>query len=340
MSPVWDDLNARVRGLGSHLLTRPQLGTLAGAPDLEALAIALRAAGIDPGDDPAPAAEALELAVRRTAAAQLRILARWAGPRSTVLAVVFEDFDRRSLRAILRGAAQGAGAEQRLAGLLPTPSLPERALAELARQPTVTAFASLLTAWRHPYGSPLMAEAASPHPDLFKLELTLNRTFAARALRAARRAGRSGPLIDHVRLILDLENAATALVLTGAGRQVTPRDAFLPAGVRVTIDVYEEAIATGSVAAAGARLGAAFAGTPLAAAFRDQAHDPAALEPAIAQAEIAMLTGQRRRQPLEATTVVLFAVQLRAQACDLRRIIWGAALGAPAGARLASAGAS
>ena len=106
-----------------------------------------------------PYAEAFALAVRRKAAARMRLLARWAGGRDAVLAVVFEEEDRRSLRALLRGAVQGARAEERLEDLIPTPLLPERALAELARQARPAAIAALLTAWQNPYGPALLQQA-------------------------------------------------------------------------------------------------------------------------------------------------------------------------------------
>jgi vacuolar-type H+-ATPase subunit C/Vma6 len=338
MSPTWEDLNARARGLGTHLLSPARIAMLAGSADLRALADAMRTSGFALAEDGEPSAEDLELAVRRFADGALRTLERWYGGRADALAVVLEDLDRRSLRAMLHGAAQGAAAPLRLAGAVPTPSLPERALAELARQPTVSAFAALLTAWKHPYGSALLPEAASPHPDLFRLELALNRTWAARAVRSARRAGRTGPLVAFVRLTIDVENALTALVFAAAGRTETPKDGFLPGGLRLPIDAFERAVATGDAQACAVRLAAAFGKTPLAAALRDGAHDVAALEASLLEAQIAMLRDDQRRRPLEPGSVLLFVLRLRAQVNDLRRIIWGLALSAPDDARRPHAG--
>ena len=188
MTTRWEDLNARARGLGTHLLSGPQLNALAMAADIAALGEALRRLGY-PLEEGAASPGALELALRRMAAGRLHILARWCGPRVGVLAVWFEDEDRRSLRAMLRGAVQHAPADTRLAGLVPTPALPERALRELANQPTPAAVAALLTAWRNPYGSALLAAASVAQPDLFTLEILVNRTFAQRATRAARGGG-------------------------------------------------------------------------------------------------------------------------------------------------------
>ena len=146
MKARWEDLATRARGLATHLLGRADLDGLARAESLDALADVLRARGFLPAGGPATPG-ALELAVRRMAGARLAVLAAWGHARNTLLAVVFEDEDRRSLRALLRGAVRAAPPEERLAGLIPTPGLPERALAELAGQPTPGAIAALLTAW-------------------------------------------------------------------------------------------------------------------------------------------------------------------------------------------------
>jgi vacuolar-type H+-ATPase subunit C/Vma6 len=259
---------------------------------------------------------------------------RWSGARTAVLAVIFEDEDRRSLRAILRGAAQGVAAEQRMAGLLPTPALPEKALLELARLPSVAAVASLLSAWRHPYGPNLGAEARRSHPDLLKLETVLSSTFAERALRAARTDG-ADALLGYARQVVDLDNVMTALVLAGPDRSVTPKDVFLPGGSRVTIDRFERAIATGRFAGAAEDLAAAFSGTLLAPALRTAADDPGSVERALLDAQIRMLAAQARTDALGPAPVLGYALRLRAQVMDLRRIIWGLALGAPADVRLA-----
>jgi len=329
VSPVWGDLIARARGLGTHLLTTPQLAALARAPDLAALADGLRRHGYPMGEETRSPAD-LEVAVRRVAGAQLGVLGRWAGRRGETLAVLFEDEDRRSLRALLRGAVAGAPAEERVAGLLPTGALPAPALAELAHQTTPAAVAAVLTAWGNPYGSALLPEAGAAQPDLLKLEVRVNRTFAARALRAARHAGHRSPLVEHVRETIDLENAATALVLAAGDRDVIPKDLFLAGGRRVTIAAFEQAIGAGEGPAAAHRLAAAFAGTLIAGALEGSGADPAGLERALLRARIVMRRRAARDAPLGPAPVLLYALRLRAQLLDLQRIIWGVALGAPA----------
>lgn len=328
MRPRWEDVNARARGLATHLLSRAELETLSRVPDLEALAADLGRLGYPVAEeDVRPAA--LDLSLRRVAAARLKILTWWCGPRTAVLAVLFEDEDRRSLRAVLRGAVQGVSPEARIAGLVPTRALPERALQELARQSKAGAVAALLVAWRNPYGAALLPEASAEHPDLFKLELQLNRAYAARALRASRRAGRSGLLVDYVREVIDLENAYTAFVLAAEGKDVTPKDAFLPGGERLSLAAFEAAAAAGDVSAAVRTLGASFAGTPLAPVFARHGGEPVQLEDAALRIRIRRLVLAARTEPLGPAPLLAYALRLRAEILDLRRIIWGVALAAP-----------
>jgi vacuolar-type H+-ATPase subunit C/Vma6 len=335
VSPSWDGVNARARGLGTRLFTRGQLESLTRAPDLAALTEGMRRLGLPVTGERAVATPAeLELAVRRWAAAALRTLARWAGPRVATLAVIYEEEDRKSLRAILRGAIRGAAADARLSGLIPTPGLPERALEELARQPTPAAVAALLSAWRHPYGAVLARAAGAGQPDPFAIDVALDRAIAVRAVAAARRAG--GELLGYVRETVDLRNALTAVVLAVAGQDVVPKDVFLPGGERITITVFEEAAALGEPGAAGMRLARGFAPTALAEPFRHVARDLVDLEEELLRVRVREIARRTRRAPLGPGPVLWFSLRLRAQVVDLQRIVWGAALSAPRAALIAA----
>ena len=325
MTIRWEDLNARARGLATHLLARRDLDALARAPDVATLGAELRGHGF-PVAEGERLPEALELAVRRMAAARLRVLARWAGPRARALTVLFEDEDRRSLRAVRRGAVQRAPADAIMAGLIPTPALPERALRRLADQRSTAAIAALLTAWRNPYGSAILPLATSAQPDLFALELALNRAFAARAAVAARGGGL---LAAYVRETIDLENAYTALVLTADGKDVVSGDAFLPGGDRVSLGVFIEAAAAGSAVVATRALSTAFGVTPLARVFERFAADPGELEDAVLRIRVGELMHAMRLAPLGPAPLLAYALRGRAEVLDLRRIIWGVTLAAP-----------
>jgi vacuolar-type H+-ATPase subunit C/Vma6 len=328
----WEDVATRARGLTPHLLAAPELDALAHAPDRAALADALRSHGFLLGEEAAVTPDVLELAVRRNAAAQLATLARWAGRRSASLTVVYEDEDRRSLRSLLRGAVQRAPVDERLGGLMPTPTLPERALAELAQLPTPREIAVVLTAWGNPYGPALADAAAATHPDLLALELQLSRTFAARALRGARAAG-NRVLIDFVRETIDIENACTALVLVDAEPEAPATPAFVEGGRRLSLAAFLDAVRTHDPAEASRRIAAAFGPPPglLSTAFDRYARDPALLEELLLSRRIATLRQRARRDPAGMATILQYVLELRAQVLTLRRIIWGVALDAPRG---------
>ncbi len=327
MSRRWEAVNVRAQGLRTHLLTRAQLASLADAPDLHGLATRLRALGFPVTDTAEPSVAELELAVRRRAAAALRILARWSRGRPEVMAVLFDEEDRRSIRALVRGAVERAPAEQRIAGLIPTPALPERALLELARAPTAAAVAALLVAWQHPFGPALAETARSAAPDLFRFELDLDRAVSARLSSTARRAG--GFLATYAQETVDTANALTAVALAGAARDVKLRDAMLRGGRALTIEIFLRAVASGSGTLAARTIANALGAGLLATALRTRADTPAGLEDAVLAARIAALRDVARRDPLGPAPLIGFGLALRAQTTDLHRVIWGVALGAP-----------
>jgi vacuolar-type H+-ATPase subunit C/Vma6 len=328
MNTRWEDLATRARGLATHLLDRAELDRLSRADNLETVRDALRARGMPLPEGPVTSDE-LELGVRRAAAARLRVLARWAGSRSTVLAALFEDEDRRSLRALLRGAAQGAGApsDVRLAGLIPTPTLPERAMVELAAQPTPAALAALLTAWDNPYGAALLPDAGATHPDLLALEHRITSVFAARALLGARRS-HSAELVAYVQETIDLENACAALVLATRERELTAKQVFVSGGRRLPLVAFMDAAAAREPAEAGRRLAAALRPAALAVVF-ERARDPAAIEDALLRHRIAAQRSAELRNPAGIAAVLGYALRLRAESLDLRRVTWGITLAAP-----------
>ncbi len=328
MTPPWDDLTARSRGLGTHLLPRAELEALARISDPAALAAALRRAGVlTTAEREVPGWADLEAGVRHWAASLLAILARWAGPRSAALPLVYDDEDRRSLRAITRGAMEHAAPERRLAGLIPTPALPERALQTLAALSSVTRIAALLAAWRHPYAAALAPFTAAVDVDLFAVELALDRAAAAAAVRAARRA-RHRALRDLVAADIDLRNVVTALVVAGGGHDTSPDACFLPGGHRIDAERFHRAATAPDASAAAAILATAF-DAPAAALLRAGGGDAVVTEREMRRRQLDALRRAVRRQPLGPSSVVWFALRLRAQVIDLDRIIWSAALGAP-----------
>lgn len=329
MKTRWEDLATRARGLATHFLHRAELDALAGAPSLDALAEAFRSHGLLPADA-AATPDTLERSVRRWAGMRLRILERWAGARNAVLAVIFGDEDRRSVRALVRGALQHAAPEDRLSGLIPTRALPERALMELAAQPGVSAVATLLTAWGHEFGPALLPHATATEPDLLALEYRINAAYASHALRGAR-AAHSRDLLAYVQETIDLENACAALVLATNEPDTRANDAFVTGGRRLTRAAFLDAVATRQADAAGRLLATAFRPAALAAVFERGGHEPQANESALLRHRIAAQRAAARRDPAGVASVLSFALRLRAEVLDLGRVIWGVMLDVPRG---------
>jgi vacuolar-type H+-ATPase subunit C/Vma6 len=305
MRPRWEDITARASGLASRLLSPATLARLGQARDLQALARALAEAGAVPNEIAGATAASLDLAIRRAAARQLALARAWLGARMEVVAVAFDIEDRRSLRALIRGAAAGIGSEARLAGLIPTPALPERLLRELAERLRIPEQAAVLLAAGHPYGSPILAAAGTGQPDLFALELVLARTFAERALRGARRGGRF--LLEYVGDVIDADNSRrmTRERFGEAARAPTPQDAA---------HVLAEALGDRTVGALLVR----------------HAADPAALESALEENLTTRLRRESRLDPLGPAPLLLYCARLRRQTAALSDLVWRLDLGAPA----------
>ena len=324
---VWDDVVVRARGLGSRLLGRRRLEAIANARDLDSIAALLAESGYESipergGVDP----RALEHAIRRAAAAKLEILGQWCGPRVALLAPLFEDQDRSNVRAIVRSIASGAALEQRTSGLLPTPSLTGSMLEELASKDRLADVAATLIAWNHPYGSAMLAEASRPHPDLFRLQLAVDRVWAERGLTAGAAVG--GSLSRYITLQIDSENIWSALALAEGAAEADPKDLFLIGGELVTRAVFEQLARTADPAVRQAQLERLVAGTPLAPLACSTTREQS-LEDALLSATIIALRRTVRVHPLDVDVLLDYVLRLRAEVRDLARIVWGVSLHAP-----------
>lgn len=329
MRPCWDDVIARVSGLRAHLLTPAALRRLSRHPSRTALARGLEQAGYRLEAGGGVSAETLELAIRRVAATRLRTLARWCGHRVAMLGIVFEDEDRRSLRQLIRGAVEGAAPDQRAAGLVPTPALPERALEELSRCDTVPSVGALLAVWHHPFAPAVLAAGTPRRPPLLPIEVGLSRCFFARALSAARK---ESVLLRYVRDGIDLENIWTAAGLTGAS-DLGVGACFIPGGARIPAGLAREAAALPDWDAAVRSLAEALGHTRISVVLRQAADRPAELEARLLTARYRDLTHDGRLAPLSPAPVLAYALAVRLEVLALQRLIWGLALGAPESVR-------
>ena len=326
MRPRWEDVNARARGLGTRLLAPDALASLSQIQGIGVLSRALAARGVIPEENAAGDAMELGLALRRAAAREIAVLRRWLGPRDAALAVALDAEDRRSLRALIRGAAEGAPAETRLAGLIPTPALPERLLRDLAGRASIREQGVLLVGAGHPCGVAVLTAASDREPDLFRIELAIARTLAERAVRGCRGAGRF--LRDYVAGTIDRNNCRTALILAAVGIEGPAAPLLLPGG-GLRREEFERAIATGDPVAAARVLGEARVTAGLTPILLRHAASPADLETALEDSAVAAVQREARLDPLGPAPTLLFLDRLRRQSVALARLLWGADLGAP-----------
>lgn len=327
MSADFTVIGARARGLQTRFFTRRELEDLAALDRVVLGRTLARSPRFVEAPPEAATAPELEQAVRRTAARHLALLARWAEPVSPALELFFADQDRRNLRALLRGAIQGAPAADRLAATVPTPALPNRALLALARAPAPADVVGLLILLSHPDARRLLPHAEQTGPELLELELALAQGFAERALAAARRGDAN--LQRFVQRRLDVTNAQRALLLAG---ELPDADAerFFVAGGRALPERAFLAVAAAQPATAGGVLSKVLAGTDLAKLAADALGDPVRLEALWLRFELQQQREAGRLDPLGSAAVMQVLLRLLAQTLDLRRLILGAAAGAPA----------
>jgi len=330
VSPSLVAVTARARGVASHFLRRATLQQALEAPDPESLARLLQDAGLPPVGRPITHA-GLELSTRRWAATHLARLARWLPERPDLGDLLFGEEDRRSVRAMVRGAAAGVPLEARLAGLIPTPRLPERLLRELAAQPTVPRIAALLVTWGHPLGTPLLETAVGDEPDLFASERALTAASLAALASAGRRLG--GGFQRWARATIDLENVLVALHATRRSPG-EPVDEFLAAGGAIPVERIATAARSTDTDRSMTSLLALLPTGAVADAMRQHADDPIGLDDAILAARIVELRQRTRLDPLDPAAVLGFALRLRAQVILVRQAIWRLALGATVRPRL------
>jgi vacuolar-type H+-ATPase subunit C/Vma6 len=327
----WDDVNARARGLATHLLDRSTLAGLSGAPDWPAFVARVTALGypLDLAGGATVEPGAFDRAVSLVASARLHLLGRWLSSREGVLAVVLEDEEFRTVRSLLRGAAEGASPGARLRASTPTPHLPMRALERMARAASVPELVRELLRIGHPAGrawQDVLRQADAP--DLRELEWALARLFTERAVRAAR-AG--GPVVRRFAAELVNQENAWTLLLAAPLESGSPADRdFLPGGIVLTREQFARLRAERDGDRVLQELRRLLEGTALGAALSAEPFDIPSLEQRAASARIAWLRGLARRDPLGPAVVLSVLERIRAEARALRAIGWGVAFGAPA----------
>lgn len=319
---VWVDVVARTRGLVTRMLTPADVAALAGARDLRALATALAARRGRAAPDVAPSPGDLDATEARHAAAQLHILSRWIGERKA-LRVLYEEEDCRTLRALLRDTTAGDPAAERLPGLIPTPSMPPRTMLQLASTGAPASMAALLDAQGHPFGPPLLAEAMRQQPDLFRMEHAILDTWAWRAARYARRAGRA--IRTYVQRNIDVANIWTILLVVQYGFDGDRQNLYIDGGILVSRVAFNRIIAARDRPAAIRQLDELVRRTPLAATTSSAAGAEERVRMALWREQ----EGLARRDPLGAAPVIQYWLRLRGERSTVQRLIWATTAAAP-----------
>lgn len=324
----WDDVNARARGLATHLLDPGALAGLAAAPDWPAFISRVTSLGYPLSGAAMVDSAAFDRAVSLVASRRLNLLGRWLSTRQAVLAVVLEDEERRTVRALLRGAAQGASPGARLRAATPTTHLPVSRLERLAHASSVPELVGDLVRAGHPAGRALQDVLRHAKiPNLQALEWALARLFSARATRAARPGG---PVVrGFAAELVDQENVWT-LLLAAPPEEGAPADQdFLPGGTRLTREEFARLRTRRDSQRLAQNLRVLFKGTALGAALAVDPLDMPALPLRAAAARIVWLRGLSRRDPLGPAVVLGVMERIRAEARALRSIAWGVTFGAP-----------
>ncbi len=321
-------LAARTRGLALHLFGRDELERWAALPDVATLGKALQDSGGTATPLPlAPTAADIDEAMQRTAAAALAVFARWAGSDSPLLQWFEAEQERRSLRALLRGAVEGAPADERLAGLLPTSRLTPARLNELAHTRAPRELALRLLVYGDPRAAALIALTASPRVDLLQVELALARRLAEDWQQALARA--DAALRDSSRERVDVFNAVAALELAGAAGEFDIGALFIEGGAALARGAFAAAARAPHAVAAARAIAQAFTGSPLAHLFRPPPESAVRLDDAALTDRIERLRRRCRIEPLGSAPAQWYLARLDAQQRDLRRLAWGLQLGLP-----------
>ncbi len=324
MTAQWEDVNARCRGLGTHLLGPAEFAGVEAAPEWRALPRLLQA-HLGDAEPPATPRE-LDAALLRRYGAALAVVERWLGPRRRFLRIVWEDEERRTLRALLRGAAEGASVERRLEGAVPTARLPRRLLHRLAESRTTADGIALAAGAGVPLAVAVAQVKVGPGAaGMLELEQALSRAWAIRAVAGAKGGGRR--LRAWVAEAIDAENLLALSVAGSWTGELPAAEAWLPGGRWLVEERFTEIAGAADDSARDDLLRKAVRRGPLRSAL-DAAASPADLERRILERRTAAAGARARREPLGPWPTFSFLLRARLELERVRRASWALAFGA------------
>ncbi|MCF7974731.1 MAG: V-type ATPase subunit [Phycisphaerae bacterium] len=236
----YDQLNARIKGMSSHLLTEAFYEQILAVPGQEGLVDALLNSPYGPA-----LRESLQLGLNLTAVERgLRYDLSETANRIFMLApqrprrlleIQMRWPDMKNVLTLLRGKATGASSEDTMAGMLSGGTLDEARLMELAREPDALAMVNTLSVWDFPLAHPLkqMGPRIRDRHALVEAENALVQAYFDWAWDTADGRDENSTLIrEFVRQQIDLMNVLICLRRVRQQAQGTevPLVALLPHG--------------------------------------------------------------------------------------------------------------
>lgn len=258
----YDYLNARVRGMGTSLLSGEIFEQILGADSEDFLTNTLLSSPYQEELREALTTlrgrAAVEAAIRKNVRKTFAKIRSCAPPEPRrLITLQLNRWDLANVLALVRGKLSGSSPQDTLEAVMPIGELEEAQLGELAGETDLVALADALTTWKHPFAFVLRrairenAEAADP----LTLEIALQRAYFLWALAQLREDEPSQALVrDMMRRQIDLANIMGYLDLIrrkergddGEGFDPIPRGKLPPAVLKglATSDTMESAFET------------------------------------------------------------------------------------------------
>lgn len=240
--------NARIRGMWAKLLREDTLEALVSASDVEAqiriLSDTSYAAQLEESLIHGHTVAAIDRALRenlgRTSKTVHKIL-----PRDGVglVSAVLARWDVFDIKTILRGVHAHSTPAEILESLMPTATLLDAELEELARAEDVNEVVDTLATWRMPFARPLNDAMAAYREkgSTAPLELALDRWFFERAYERLKKGrGYDREIVREVlQTTVDVENLRTLFRIAGAHfSKQDARDYWLSGGKHITEKLF------------------------------------------------------------------------------------------------------
>lgn len=229
----YDQLNARIKGMSSHLLTEGFYDQILAVPGQDGLVDALLSSPYGPA-----LRESLNVGLNLTAVERglranlsdtaTRIYKLAPEQPRRLLAIQMRWFDMKNVLTLLRGKVTGAASEDIMAGMLSGGALDEPRLVELAAEPDSLALVNTLSIWGFPLAVPLkqLGGRIRERHSLVAVENCLVQTHFDWAWETASGKDENSTLIrNFVRQQIDLVNVLMSLRVVrqqAQGAEVSP----------------------------------------------------------------------------------------------------------------------